>query len=42
MSKILNSKGISFWLDVRSRIGHDWHWLREMFPQYFEKIEDNI
>jgi esterase/lipase superfamily enzyme len=38
LSNILNSKGIQHWLDVRPGVGHDWHWWREMFPQYLEKI----
>jgi esterase/lipase superfamily enzyme len=38
MSKILNDKGISNWLDIRKGAGHDWQWWREMFPEYLGKI----
>ena len=38
MSKILSDKGINHWLDVRNGVGHDWHWWREMFPCYLEKV----
>jgi len=38
LSNILNEKGIEHWLDLRTGVGHDWHWWKEMFPQYLEKI----
>ncbi len=38
MSQILADKGINHWLDVRHGVGHDWHWWREMFPSYLEKV----
>ncbi|CAB5107583.1 hypothetical protein D3OALGB2SA_2224 [Olavius algarvensis associated proteobacterium Delta 3] len=38
LSNILKSKGIDHWLDVRSGVGHDWPWWREMFPEYLNRI----
>lgn len=38
LSNILNSKGVHHWLDIRPGTGHDWHWWREMFPKYLERI----
>jgi esterase/lipase superfamily enzyme len=40
MSNILNSKGISHWLDVRYQAKHDWPLWREMFPHYLQQIRD--
>jgi esterase/lipase superfamily enzyme len=37
-SDILNSKGITHWLDVRSYATHDWKWFKEMFPQYLSQL----
>lgn len=34
ISSILQSKGISHWLDIRPHGGHDWPIWREMFPHY--------
>lgn len=40
MSNILNSKGISHWLDVRYQAKHDWPLWREMFPHYLQQVAD--
>lgn len=39
LSRILSRKGIEHWLDVRAGTGHDWHWWREMFPEYLAQIK---
>lgn len=38
ISRILGSKGISHWLDIRQGTGHDWPWWKEMFPHYLSQI----
>lgn len=37
-SNILNSKGIDHLLEIRTGVGHDWNWWRNMFPEYLDKI----
>lgn len=39
MSHVLESKGVTHWLDFRMGAKHDWPWWREWFPQYLSKIE---
>lgn len=38
MSRILNNKGISHWLDVRGWEKHDWPLWNKMFPDYLSKM----
>lgn len=37
MSKILSSKSINHWLDIRNGV-HDWPLWRDMFPHYISRI----
>ena len=38
LGEILSRKNIPHWLDIRNNTGHDWHWWREMFPEYLGRI----
>lgn len=38
LSKVLNSKNVSHWLDIRQDKQHDWPVWREMFPHYLSRI----
>ena len=38
MSRILASKGVDHWLDVRGWVEHDWPLWREMFPDYLGRV----
>lgn len=39
LSEILNQKNIAHWFDNRKNVGHDWHWWKEMFVDYLNKIK---
>ena len=39
LSEILNQKNITHWFDNRKNVGHDWHWWKEMFVDYLNKIK---
>lgn len=39
MSNILKSKSIDHRLDIKPGTGHDWHWWKEMFPQYLSLLK---
>jgi esterase/lipase superfamily enzyme len=38
LSNILNSKGITHWLDIKKWAGHDWQWWHMMFPEYLSQV----
>lgn len=38
LSDILSSKQIPHWFDNRKNVGHDWHWWKQMFAEYLNKI----
>ena len=38
LSGILNSKGVSHWLDDRRWCGHDWNYWRDMLPCYLSTL----
>ncbi len=38
MSRLLASRGINHWLDMRGWVEHDWPLWREMFPVYLDRI----
>lgn len=38
LSEILTQKNIAHWFDNRKNVGHDWHWWKEMFVDYLNKI----
>lgn len=40
LSGILNSIGISHWLDNRPGFGHDWFWWKQLFPHYLSLIKE--
>ncbi len=39
LSRLLEQKGIPYWLDVRPNSPHDWPAWREVFPTYLSRIE---
>jgi esterase/lipase superfamily enzyme len=39
LSKILNNKNMSHWLDIREDREHDWPVWKEMFPNYLSRIQ---
>jgi esterase/lipase superfamily enzyme len=39
LSEILTQKQIPHWLDNKKNIGHDWHWWKQMFVEYLNKIK---
>lgn len=39
LSEILTKKNIAHWFDNRKNVGHDWHWWKDMFVDYLNKIE---
>ena len=39
LSEILAHKQIPHWFDNRKNVGHDWHWWKEMFIDYLDKIK---
>ena len=38
LSELLNSKGITHWLDDGKWRGHDWNYWRDMLPYYLSKL----
>ncbi len=39
MSKILATKNMEHWLDIRQNQPHDWPLWKEMFPHYLSRIQ---
>jgi esterase/lipase superfamily enzyme len=39
LSRILSSKDVHHWLDIRHNQPHDWPVWREMFPHYLSRIK---
>ena len=39
LSEILTQKNIAHWFDNRKNVGHDWHWWKDMFVDYLNKIK---
>ncbi|MCX6151852.1 MAG: esterase [Ignavibacteriales bacterium] len=42
LSGILKEKEIPHWLDVRLQTGGDWHWWKQMFLFYLERMKEKI
>jgi esterase/lipase superfamily enzyme len=39
LSRVLNDKGISHWLDIWGKdVNHDWVWWRRQLPHFLEKL----